>query len=310
MSIPPSHLVNLALLGALVGCLFGMNYAVDPFGANQAIDLGFNKEDVTRKLSRWDWNTAEFQRSPTPVILLGDSRMGKLDADRIAHHLGQPTYNFSYGGGTMADMLSTFWYADGLTELKHVVMGFNLNLLNDNKRYDAARQAQQILEDPLRYYFSPFISSASVRVLWFNLGPGNAFTEKPPMEPDAFWQFKMAYGRQVYGAYAYPHTLLAELREVVDHCEQEGIALTFLTFPTHVELQELPLEYDLGGDRDRAKAALVEMNPLWDYDVPNRITRDKRHFTDPFHFTQEVGDAIVDEIFGGVEWLGVAPTTQ
>jgi hypothetical protein len=286
MPIPSSHLLNLGLLGSVVVALFGMNYAVDPFNANRAVDLGFNKEDVTRQLSRWDWNMAEFAADPKPVVMLGDSRMGKLDASRIAGHLGRPTYNFSYGGGTLADMLTTFWVADSIAELEHVIMGFNLNILNQNKSYDAAAQARDLLEDPLRYYYSPFVTGASARVLWFNLGLGRAYTEKPPMNPEKFWAFKMSYGRQVYSSYAYPTGLLARLEAIVEHCERTGIQLTFMTFPTHVSLQDLAVEYDLVDDRDRTRAALKGLAPTWDYDVPNRVTRDPDNFTDPFHFSQ------------------------
>lgn len=307
MPLPPSHLANLAVLGALVTSIFATNYVVDPFNANRAVDLDFNKRDVTSKLSRWDWNVAEYTADPTPVILLGDSRMGNVDAERVEEYLGLRTYNFAYGGGTVADMISTFWHASELTELKHVVMGFNLNILNQSKSYDAAGQAFELLDDPLRYYFSPFITGATARTLWFNLGQGGAYSEKPPMDPEKFWQFKLNYGHQVYATYTYPDKMLARLREVVDHCHSHGIALTFLTFPTHTDLQDLVVEYQLVDARDRTRQALADMVPLWDYDVPNRVTRDPANFKDPFHFTEEAGEHLVDEIFGGKEWLGIKP---
>ncbi len=307
MTIPRSHLLNVAVLGPLVTSIFAINYVVDPFQANRAVDLGFNKEDVTRKLSRWDWNMAEYRADPKPVVMLGDSRMGKLDEERIERHLGHATYDFSYGGGTIADMITTFWYAKDLTDLKHVIMGFNLNILNQSKSYDAAAQARDLLDDPLRYYFSPFISGATVRALWFNLGQGAAYSEIPPMEREAFWKFKMDYGHLVYGAYAYPDKLLASLEEVVQQCEEDEIELTFVIFPTHTDLQDLAVQYDLVEHRDRTREALARLAPTWDYDVPNGVTRDPENFTDPFHFNEAVGDALVDEVFADKYWLGTKP---
>jgi len=307
MAIPRSHIVNLGALGAVVSALFAANYTVDPFNANQAVDLDFNKEAVTQRLSSWDWNVAEYRADPKPAVMLGDSRMDALDSARVEGHLGIPTYNFAYGGGTLADTISTFWYADGLTDLEHVVMGFNLTNLNQSKSYDAAGQAIALIDDPLRYYFSPFITGASARTLWFNVGKGKAFSEKPPMEPEQFWTFKMNNGHRLYASYTYPTGLLAQLTDIVAHCRKEKIELTFILFPRHMDLQELGEEYDLMDDWERTLDALAPMAPTWNYDVPNRVTRDAANFKDPFHTTEEVGNALVDEVFGGEHWLGVRP---
>jgi hypothetical protein len=291
--IPRSHMVNVAVLAGLIGGLAGFNYAVDPFGANNAVDLGWEKRAVSRKLSYWNWEAAEYAADPAPAVLLGDSRMAKIPAERVSERLGIPAYNFAYGGGTMADMLTTFWFAREQGALSHVIMGFNFNLLNDLNAYDRAKQAQDLLDDPLRYYFSPFITQASARVVGYNLGLTGATSEAPPMDPEKFWKYQLnVSARNHYRSYAYPETLLSRLEAIAAACEEDGVALTLVYFPTHTDLQDVVSEYGLTEPHARSKAAVAEL-----------AARHGAAFYDPYHFNEEVAEKLVDEFTGGEPWM-------
>lgn len=311
--IPLAHLVNAGVLAGLVAGIAGFNYVIDPFGANNAVELGFDKRAVSRKLSYWNWEAAEYAAAPAPGVLLGDSRMAKIPEDRVSEAFGLPFYNFAYGGGTMADMLSTYWFAADHAEeiggLQHVVMGLNFNLLNDLNAYDRARQAQDLLDDPLRYYYSPFVTQASARVLLYNLGLAGATSEAPPMDPEKFWTYQLEVSaRNHYQRYEYPEGLLSRLEAVAADAEQRGVALTLVYFPTHTDLQDVVAEYGLSEHHRRSKQAVYELArrhgaAFYDYDYASELTRDRASFSDPYHFTAEVAERLVDEFAGGERWM-------
>ena len=316
LRIPRAHLVNAGVMGLLIGALAGYNYVIDPFGANDAVDLGFEKRAVSRKLSYWNWEAAEYAADPKPGVLLGDSRMAKIPAERVSEALGVPVYNFAYGGGTMADMLTTYGFAaeraEAIGGLEQVVMGLNFNLLNDLNTYDRAKQAQELLGDPLRFSYSPFITQASTRVLLYNLGLAGATSEAPPMDPDAFWTYQLTVSaRNHYRRFAYPEGLLGRLEALAADAERRGVALTLVYFPTHTDLQDLVPEYGLSAIYRRSKRAVRDIAErhgaaFYDYDYPSALTRDRANFSDPYHFTEQVAERLVDEFAGGSHWMAAA----
>ena len=237
--------INACVLVVIVGSVFGFNYVVDPFALNRSVDLGFEKEAVAYDLSNYAWKYPEYQHDPKPVVLIGDSRARRLPEDVIEDALGKPTYNFAFGGATAGDAVETFWFAAERGELETVYFGLGALLLNDAVAVQRGQRDRELLDEPLRYYFSPFVTSASARVLalnWFGVeGPG----ETPPMDEDAFWTYQLTVPpRQYYGAYSYPTKLLADLEKIADYCKEHSIELVFFMPPTHTDLQAKRQEFE------------------------------------------------------------------
>ena len=99
---------NVALVAALLLSCLGLNYAVDPFGLNRAVELGLDKEPVSHKLSYFNWKLAGYLNDPRPVVLLGDSRVGAWPAKVFEEELGKPTFNMAFAGGTTTEAIDAF----------------------------------------------------------------------------------------------------------------------------------------------------------------------------------------------------------
>jgi len=292
--------INACVLALFVGGLFGFNYVVDPFDFNRRFDLGLDKEAVSYSLSNYSWKYPEYLHDPRPVVVLGDSRARKLPVEVFEEVTGRPAYNFAFGGATGGDAIETFWFAAERGKLERVYFGLGALLLNDAIAVERGRRDRELLKSPLRYYFSPFITAASVRVLlWASLGIAGP-DETPPMDSESFWTYQLTVPpRQYYGAFAYPSKLIARLAEVAEYCVEHEVELVFFMPPTHVDLQAKREEYGIEGDYQRALAALRELAPVWDWDYPNRVTRERALFGDPFHPREEVAAAVARELAGG-----------
>jgi hypothetical protein len=293
-------ILNTVMLGIIISCIGLTTYVVDPYQFNRTVDLGLEKRAVTERLNYYNWKFAEFGHDPTPVVLLGDSRMDSLPAEEFAMRLGTPAYNFSFGGGSAFDAVEAFWFAAAHNDLEAAFIGLNALLLNDHNRVRRSREAVALTENPLGYYLSPTIVEATAKVLVFNASGVNLVSEKPPMDRDTFWAHQLAQTpRQFFSDYAYPSDLLEELKKIGEYCESEEIELTFLILPTHVDLQATRQEYGVEEDYRRSIAELRTISRVLDWDFPNELTRDAGNFHDPFHMTEAVARRVAAEAASG-----------
>ena len=295
----PGIINALALVGILA-LITSINFIVDPFALNRQFDLSMEKRAVSFKLNYYNWKFAQFKNAPAPLVLFGDSRMNTLPEEIFAEEFERPAYNFAFGGANGSDVIDAFWFASEHQELERVYIGLNALLLNDRNRVRRARQALDVLEDPLRYYISPLVTQATFRVLLYNLFDINLVSEKPPMSEDEFWRYelKTAPG-QMFSDYAYPDRLLAEMAEVADYCASNGIDLTIMILPTHVDLQARRDDFGIENQYRRSLDALRGMVRVLDWDYPNDLTRDRKRFLDPFHLAPEAALEIAREAASG-----------
>jgi hypothetical protein len=287
-------------MAVAIAGLFGLNWWTDPFGRRPSPALDAAKIATAKWMSHHDWLAAQFERNPVPNVVLGDSRGATLPAQELTKQVGEPVFNFSYGGGTFPEILRTFWFAAEHIPLKRVWIVLGFHLMDGTSRMDRASTAFDLLQDPMRYYLHPFTTKASLTVLqhaWFG---GDSKKDQPPMDKEAFWQFQLdVSARNAYARYAWPDQDMAELRRIAQHCRTHGIDLQLVLAPTHVELQRRVDDFGLRAPFERSKRELADIAPLWDYDYESELTRDKSAFTDPYHFGGEAAKKIIAEITGG-----------
>ena len=101
---------------------------VDPYNYfNLAKDL-INpelKKSVSNKISNPLYELVAFEREPKPNILLGSSQTGLLTQELIKEASDKAFINMSYGGGTLPELISTFWELEKHSDLKEVYIGIS-----------------------------------------------------------------------------------------------------------------------------------------------------------------------------------------
>lgn len=292
--------LNLAALTLVVGGLYAFNYAVDPFGHNGRFDFGLDKPVLSKAISNFDWHLAQWNRLRVPNVVLGDSRAAALPVERWAHHLGEPAYNCSLGGATLQDTLATlrFMLESGALRRAIVVVGFtNFDATN---AIDHATPVLEALDDPLRYYLSPFLLRTSLQLVNAR-GRKAPLPGVPPMDRATFWKFQVDTGVRInLASYRWPTEQMAQLRTIAVECQARGIDLRFLYAPTHVDVQARVDDFHLRAEYDRTKRELAAMAPVWDYDTRNTVTTESANFSDPFHVVPALGAPMLDEVVRGI----------
>ncbi|MEL6850210.1 MAG: hypothetical protein AAFP92_16935, partial [Bacteroidota bacterium] len=123
---------------------------LDPYGfigADSPEEMESRKH-IAFPLNYTFWKYNQYRQQPKPNILLGDSRMEALTEEQVREVSGKDYFNFAYGGGTVPEMIQTFWFASQQTQLKKVVMGLNFGRYNAFVKENRCQEAQNLLDYP------------------------------------------------------------------------------------------------------------------------------------------------------------------
>src|SRR5262249_14408712 len=163
---------------------------------------------------------------------------------------------------------ATFWYADSVTALRHVVMGVNFNVYNGLVRHDRTQDYRDLEANPLLYFVNWGVLRAAALNLWSAGRGGAGNIEAPPMSRERFWRYQLEVtARQSYARYRYPEEERRDLEAIARRCRARGIRLEFVVFPTHRDLQARVRDFGLEGEEARFKRDLAGIAPTRDYDV-------------------------------------------
>lgn len=260
--------------------------AVDPFnyfGVSPLIDDA-HKRATASKIHYTLWKTIDFLRDPRPNLILGDSRMGQIQVPDVEKVTGDRYFNYSYGGGTIPELIDTFRFATQQVKVERVFIGvsfINLNAFQNRNRF---RESQSILANPLLYLINRNVLRAAYYAVLAQWSGEAAEVEAPRAGRDEFWKHQL--GTAIvshYGNFKYSREFMESLRELAQYCDANGIALTFLIPPTHVDLQAKIAEFGLTADAEEFNRELRSLGHVIDMDFPNDFTRDRENFLDPFH---------------------------
>jgi hypothetical protein len=223
-----------------------------------------------------------------------------LNTKKIREVSGEDYFNFAYGGGTFQEALSTFWFANHFIKLRKVYIGINLQHYNDADIQDRTQSFINIQQQPSVYFFDRTVLQSAVYATYTDLTHVDPEIGVPRTNRETVWRETLGGIAKVYRDYfSYPTKYRQELMKVVQYCKEHEIEVFFLILPSHVEMQRLLNDFKLVGARDQIVRDLSAIAPVYDFDYENEITTNKDNYKDPIHFTDQVGELIVSEIWGG-----------
>lgn len=240
-----------------------------------------------------------FSKKPVANILLGDSPVLSLRPDKIQEVTGEEYFDFAYGGGTIKEAIDTFWFATQFIKLRKVYIGINLIHYNDAAYEERTESFIKIQRRPATYFFDRTVLQSALYATYNELTRIDPQIGVPHIDRETGWQETLRSNARVYRDFIYPTKYRQELIKIVQYCKEHEIEVFFLILPMHVDLQRVANEYKLGNAREQIKRELSMMAPVYDFDYENELTANKDNFKDPIHFTDQVGDLLVYEIWGG-----------
>ena len=240
----------------------------------------------------------KFQHRPSMNILLGDSRMILLEEDKIKLQTNLDYFNFAYGGGSLEEIIETFWYADSLTKLSSVYIGMNFHLFNGYHRVNEVSKIRQYSDNSLLYLIDRVVFKAATLCLAEQLGLYKTEIERPDMTEDQFWDYQLyttALGQ--FERYKYPESNYHELQNIVKYCDSNKIEIKFVIFPEHIDLLKQYSAIGLEKEYLQFKNDISILAPTSDFSSEIEIITKRSNFTDPYHFTSDISQYLIDDIW-------------
>ena len=276
---------------------------IDPFNVIQKesnqrlIEL---KSHISGKVNYPLYRLQGFSDNPTEIILLGDSRTDKLKTKVFDSLTRMNTTNLAYGGGTLPEIIESFWYATKVHDLKQVYIGINFNLYNADNTMDRVTEAINLKSSPISYLFSQASFKSTSLIIKSIIIGETVNVEKPDFNKVGFWKYQLeSSANNFYRNYKYPDHYFEGLLEISDYCKKKNIKLIFFTPPTHIDLQQKVNEFNLVAAEIRFKADLSKLGLFYDFDYPNNLTENKDNFKDPFHYNDSIANIVINEIVTG-----------
>lgn len=284
-------------------------YLIDPYGlfARQSIISDSVRRESAARVNHVLLGIISFARHPVPNILLGDSQMNHFKTDEIEAITHRSYSNLSYGGGTLAESIATFWYAARTVKLQSVYFGVSFYSFTDSSR-DRVGSAVHIVNSPLAYFSSGDVLEAAwddVAAQYFH----HAVSYQPTVDVSAFWQQQLSELVRRKQTYSASEQTLAELRAIVRYCRVHGIGIFFVIPPEHEDVHRRMGELGMQDQYSVFKTTIAMLGPTYDCDVVNAITMDATNFQDPFHTTLAAASLITKSIWSGThEWCEIRQT--
>lgn len=242
----------------------------------------------------------EYSDNPTDLIILGDSRTNKLDTKLFDNLAKMNSSNLAYSGGTLSEIIKTFWYAAEIHNLKEVYIGINFNLYNETQNMNRVDEAIKLKNSPVLYLFSKYCLKSIYLVIKSSITNEIINIEEPNLNKAEFWEYQLeSSANNFYRVYQYPVDYHQSLLEISKYCKRKNIKLIFFIPPTHIDLQQKVNEFDLETMESRFIADLLELGQFYNFDYPNKITENKDNFLDPFHYNDSIANLVVHEIVTG-----------
>lgn len=276
--------------------IFLLNYIVDPFNLNRAISLPLPKKATACYFNERLWKLNNFIQSPKKQVILGDSRAARFSEETLSKVTGKNFANLALSGATLIEIIDTFWFVS-THAVDEVVLCINFDRFNDWQRSQGVHEAVNIINNPLINYIQPQTCKAVGSLLAQYLFNSATVSQEPPMTRDVFWQYQIDEIDNGYQRYIFPAYASRQLSLIADYCKQHNIALSFIIFPTHSDLQERIDHAQLRSEERHFKDFLVSLAPVHDFDIVNDFTQNKSNFDDPKHVSYAAMDYLVSSVW-------------
>jgi hypothetical protein len=292
---------RLFVLALPAAVWFAAVVVIDPFDYFNVFHSVPNeiKKHNARAINTLFYHAFQEANVPSSNVLIGDSRTADLPIEEIASITGQEYRLLTASALKINEITDLFWLAQKYRPLKNVYVGINFSMFNEYAYADRVTSVRAILANPLRYVFNPNTAQALFYVIESWAGGRDAVSSVPPMNRDEFWDYMVTVrGQEWYGKYKFPTKAYEDIRKMAVFCKVQGISLTFIIVPHHVEFQNRLWDYKLTTAKVKFLESMLAVGAtVVDYDYVNAITLDKRHFVDPVHYNDAIGKVIVDEVW-------------
>jgi hypothetical protein len=249
------------------------------------------------------WKINEYMRNPSDYVLLGDSRMARMNSEISRSIIGVKVYNFTVPGGNYRTLKDIF---DIVTQsnkhLKELYIELVFLNFNQNVNYDLLPFLTKFQNKPLTYLYDKNI----IRDTWVNLyyyfSENEDYISLSVREKDVDeWKRASRLIDERLSNFKYPDNYVRDLYAIKAYCEKNHIALYFILPPTYVEFDKRVEEKGLTQEYQDFHSLVRSLGSTVDLDHMHAFCSNRSNYKDYFHFQNYLLDSIAKVIWRGVK---------
>jgi hypothetical protein len=284
-------LLPLIVWGILIAIIDPFNY----FGF-EVFQRSAKKE--AESLNTLIYRTIDYVNEPCENVIFGDSRTYNIPLERIEEISKRKYKKLNTNGAKLNEIFDLFYFANSKTPIKRVVIGINFNMFNKFGHEDRVEGVKRMLNNPFMYVYNKDVAEAAYSTIKYT------FTDKkpdfaPPMSRKEFWDWSInTKASHWYGKYAFPEKLYSQLLNFDKFTKANKIDVIFIIVPHHSDFHKRLVDFGLQKEEAKFKQIMSGLSAkVYDFDYVNAITSNTVNFEDPIHYTNAVGNTIVNEIW-------------
>jgi len=244
------------------------------------------------------WKTVDFRRNPTPIIILGDSRMADVNPECFGKKLGSKVTNLAVPAGNNQTIIDLFWMAAGTTDLKTVYIQTNFNRYNAVFNFDLYGPVKQLTDKPFYYFLKWNYIQDAFSVMYYSFFRDEKYVSQSYKYRDDNWQATDQLIRNELSGfdYVYPTKINADLQRIVGYCREKHISLHFVIAPDFYETHSYIKIFRLEKEYQRFKKDIYTLGPTVDLDNGIPFSFNKNNYLDHYHIKPQMADTLVSMI--------------
>ena len=236
------------------------------------------------------------------TVILGDSRLQRVNCRRMYKETGEKYVNLSFGGCTLDEEVFELKYLMRKIKMKKVIFLVDIYTLN---KYRNLNRLAKIPDMTIQNYIFDYWNNKTMLeelgdYIKFNCIKQNKVNEKVAWDNKRFI-LHISNVLQDSFPYAINQDALDELDMLVRDLEKKGTDVIFYIPPVYkVFYNEMLEKHNLVSELSLLKQKLSQNATVYDMQYLSKFTLDDKYWIDNFHLTDE-GMQIIENIITGKE---------
>lgn len=231
-------------------------------------------------------------------LILGDSKITLLDAERISNMSKEKYLNLSYGGCALEESILEFWYIVKRVNIKKVIFELDFHALDNNWRMDRISKYYELSYIDLlkTYCFDYYNNRLMFESLYKNI--------KKIKEQNGDWAERVRNGtlniEKELKIYEINEEAVLELEKINEYCKNNNIELIYFSPPLYNTVYALVEKHPfLIKELDKIKEKFSgEGAIIYDMQSLSDLSFMDSEWTDVSHFTGKIMRQVEDNIVG------------
>jgi len=259
--------------------------------------------------------THEYKKSPSPYLILGDSRAYNLNTSHINEISGVKYFNMGIPGGNYRTLINLFWFANSKIKLKKVYIFISFHNYIKSWGSDLFSEAVSVDKTITPYFTRPLlVNQAFYNYTLFikeiishkRFNPYKISKNKPQKKvPFVRKENKQLWDKRINEQkdhfvhwYKRADDYHDSIIKISDYCKKNNIEVCFIIAPNHSDFHKLIKEVNLESEMLKFKRDFCQLAEVFDYDYDNVYTLNRSLFSDIFHANDSVYSIVCKEVWG------------